>query len=123
MSQHPKISADLTFMTSSAIINNANAAVGGVGILVNQHILKSLISVESISSRIMIDTLSGNPETTVLCCYSPHNQSPEDEVIKFYQDLSNVIRQVSTHNVLFMCGDFNSQLGLDKVKLSCHKSF
>ena len=120
--KHHKISADLTFKTSSATINNANSAVGGVGILVNQHILKSLISVESISSRIMIATFSGNSETTVLCCYSPHNQFPEDAVIKFYQNLSDVIRHVPAHNVLFICGDFNAQIGLDKVKHSYHKS-
>ena len=41
---------------------------------------------------------------------------------KVYQDISDVIRHLPAHNLLFICGYFNAQIGLDKVKHSYHKS-
>lgn len=86
----------------------------------SKNCLNSLLSVESISPRILVFTFTGNPQTTVVCCYSPHNQSPEDEVVRFYQELSEVMEQIPAHNLVFLCGDFNAQLGSDKVLHSYH---
>ena len=119
--KYHKLSSEYTFITSSATVNDCNASVGGVGTVVNNYSLNCLLSAENISSRILVLTFSGNPETTHICCYSPHNHSPEEEVIDFYEQLSDVMRQVPAHNVVFLCGDFNAQLGSDKVHHSYHQ--
>ena len=59
----------------------------------------------------MIATFNGNPQTTVVCCYSPTNSSDEEEVKSFYTELSSLICEVPKHNVLIIGGDFNAQLG------------
>ena len=110
-----------TLITSSATLNNSNASVGGVGVVVNNKSLNCLLSAENISSRILVLNFSGNPQTTVICCYSPHNQSSEDEVVGFYEELSEIMEQIPAHNVVFVCGDFNAQLGLDNVLYSYHQ--
>ena len=52
-----------------------------------------------ITSTIMIATFDGNPQTTIISCYSPTNISDETEVKKFYQELISVTKQVSKHNL------------------------
>ena len=118
--KYHQLASDNILVTSSATLNNSNAAVGGVGVAMSKNCLNSLLSVESISPRILVFTFTGNPQTTVVCCYSPHNQSPEDEVVRFYQELSEVMEQIPAHNLVFLCGDFNAQLGSDKVLHSYH---
>lgn len=119
--KYHKLSSEYTFITSSASVNNSNASVGGVGTVVSNHSINCLLSAENISPRILVLTFSGNPQTTHICCYSPHNQSPEEEVLDFYEQLSEVMRQIPAHNVVFLCGDFNAQLGSDKVHHSYHQ--
>ena len=73
-----------------------------------------------ITLRIMIATFHGNPETTVISCYSPTNVSDEIDTEIFYSDLSSLIRQVPKHNVLLIGGDFNAQLGQNNFKQAYH---
>ena len=119
--KYHKLSSEYTLITSSATVNRSNASVGGVGVVVSKHSIDCLLSAESISTRILVLTFAGNPKTTHICCYSPHNQSPEEEVLEFYNQLSEVMREIPAHNVVFLCGDFNAQLGSDKVHHSYHK--
>ena len=47
--------------------------------------------------------------------------SKEDEVEKFYEELTSVTRQVTKHNILIIGGDFNAQLGQsDGFKYAYH---
>ena len=73
-----------------------------------------------ITPRIMIATFHGNPETTVISCYSPTNVSGEIDTEIFFSDLSSLIRQVPKHNVLLIGGDFNAQLGQNNFKQAYH---
>ena len=50
------------FVTSSAIKNTSNASVGGVGFLLSSKACDNLVSVESISPRVMVLELDGNPK-------------------------------------------------------------
>ena len=67
-------------------------------------------------------SFSGNPASTIVICYSPHNASPEEEVVEFYNDLSELVDSIPAHNVLFICVDFNAQLGKDDVLHSFHEN-
>ena len=102
------MSSGNTLITSASSAENSNASVGGVGTVVSNGSFNCLLSAENISPR-----FSGYPQTTYICCYSPHNQSPEEDVLNFYDQLSEVMRQISAHNVVFLCGDFYAQLGFD----------
>ena len=48
-------------ITCSAWKNSANAAVGGIGILLNTRAYNSISSIEMITNRIMATTFHGNP--------------------------------------------------------------
>ena len=98
-------------ITCSAWKNTVNASTGGIGMLVSPNAYNALASVEKISSRIMVATFNGNPQTTIICCYSPTNVSDAAEVEEFYIDLSSLTRQIPKHNLLIIGGDFNAHLG------------
>ena len=98
-------------LTCSAWKNTVNAANGGIGMLLRKDIYNTLSSIKKISPRIMTATFQGNPQTTIITCYSPTNVSDETETERFYADLSSLTRQIPKHNVLIISGDFNAQLG------------
>ena len=83
-----------TFISASALKNIGNCTIGGVGMLFSSLATKSLNSIEKITSRLLIATFYGNPEPTLISCYSPTNIADEQEVIDFYDHLSSLIRFV-----------------------------
>ena len=66
----------------------------------------------------MVLELRGNPKTTIICAYSPHNEAPENVMEKFYSTLRSVLDQVPRHNFLSLLGDMNAKLGPDDVKFA-----
>ena len=92
-----------------------NAATGGTGILFSPQAYNALTSAEMITSRIMIATFNGNPQTTIISCYSPTNISDETEVKKFYQELISVTKQVSNTIYHINCGVIQRFPALGKV--------
>ena len=112
-----------TLVTSSAYKNTANASIGGIGILMSPKAQKALNNIESITPCILVASFNGNPKTTVVCCYSPTNIAEEDEVERFYDELSSLIRQIPHHNItMILGGDFNAKLGQNYgFKHSFHK--
>ncbi|XP_071958787.1 uncharacterized protein [Antedon mediterranea] len=105
-----------TLITSSATKNDINATIGGVGLLLSPRAIKSLNKIEKINSRIIIANFNGNPETTIISCYSPTNVADEDLVTQFYIELSSLVRDVPKHNLLLIGGDFNAQIGMENNK-------
>ena len=69
-----------TFITASALKNTGNSTISGVGMLLSPHATKSLNSIEKITSQISVATFHGNPEPTLILCYSPTNVAGEKKV-------------------------------------------
>ena len=110
-------------VTVSAWKNSVNASVGGVGMLIGPRALKTLNSIERIQSRMMAATFNGNPEATIISCYSPTNVSEETELVTFYEELSSLVRSIPKHNVLVIGGDMNAQIGKNRNnKYSLHNT-
>ena len=53
----------------------------------------------------MVVNFNGNPDATIISCYSPTNVSEEADLIAFYNELSFLVRSISKHNVLVISGD------------------
>ena len=105
-------------VTTSAYKNSNNATVGGVGFLLSQKASDNLLNIESITPRILILELEGNPKTTIVCVHSPHNSSSEEDIEDFYTSLRATVEQVPPHNFLVIAGDLNSKLGHGDVNFS-----
>ena len=122
---HPDISIKVhemgkgwQFATSSAVKAENNSTIGGVGILLSPTAYKSLLNIESIDPRTMIATFNGNPQTSIISCYSPTNTADEDVAKKFYEDLTDLIKLIPKHNVKIVGGDMNAKIGKVDCKVS-----
>ena len=109
--KYHELGNEWTFISASALKNIGNSTIGGVGMLFSLLATKSLNSIEKITSRLLAATFHGNPEPTLISCYSPTSIADEQEVIDFYDDLSSLIRFVRKHNILIIGGDLNAQIG------------
>jgi exonuclease III len=105
-------------ITSSAWKSSANAAIGGVGFLLSSKASSNLLNVEPTSQRILLVEFEGNPKTSIICVYSPHNSSPEENMEDFYTKLRTTVQQVPLHNFLVIAGDLNAKLGQGDVNFS-----
>uniref|UniRef100_A0A8C5B1I1 Endonuclease/exonuclease/phosphatase domain-containing protein n=1 Tax=Gadus morhua TaxID=8049 RepID=A0A8C5B1I1_GADMO len=111
-----------TFITSSAWRNEAQAATGGVGLLLGSRARKALRWVYQHTERILIAEFSSNPLTTVIVVYSPTNVAPTEEAEKFFEDLATAVRGFPAHNFLAILGDFNARLGPEDTPFPYHDS-
>ena len=109
--KHHNMGKGWKLVTGSATKNEQNATIGGVGMLLSPNACKSLINIESINERLMIATFNGNPQTTIISCYSPTNVSDVTVAEDFYSDLANLIKEVPKHNMILVGGDMNAQVG------------
>ncbi|XP_075333123.1 uncharacterized protein LOC142391235 [Odontesthes bonariensis] len=94
-----------TFISASAWRNEAQAATGGVGLMLGSRARKALRRVYHHTDRILSAEFSGNPVTTIIVVYSPTNVAPSDVEEKFFEDLVTAVRNVPAHNFLAILGD------------------
>ena len=97
--------------TSSAEKGENNSTIRGIGLLLSPRAYKALQNIESITPRILIATFSGNPETTIITCYSPTNCSDEEVTSNFYGELTSLTKAIPRHNFIIIGGDMNAQIG------------
>ena len=105
-----------TLATSSAEKTSNNATIRGIGMFLSPMANRSLLNVELISSQIMITTCNGNPNLTVVSCYSPTNCSDEEDDQEFYDQLTELIKRVPKHNLLLIDGDMNVKINTEDCK-------
>ena len=124
---HPKVelqyrsSGAYQLVSSSAWKNAKNATIGGNGVLLSSKASDNLISIDKISPRLIVLVLDGNPKTTILCAYSPTNESSEDEIDQFYTDLRSVTEHIPLHNFFILVGDMNAKIAPPDVNFSYDK--
>ncbi|KAJ3613297.1 hypothetical protein NHX12_019547 [Muraenolepis orangiensis] len=111
-----------SFITSSAWRNDAQAATGGVGLMVSPRARRALRRVQQHTDRILVADFEGNPVTTVMSVYSPTNAAPVEDVEKFYDELRTAIHHVPAHNFLVILGDFNARLGPEDAPFTYHNN-
>lgn len=88
---------------------------GGVGFLINCKWVNKLILFKGISERIALAKfdLGNNKSLTLIQVYAPTSMASDEDLAKFYEDLSNCFSGLScnaSQQVLIM-GDFNSKIG------------
>ena len=104
------------------VMENINAEIGGVCMLIGPRALKSLNSIKKLQPRMMLATFNGNPSATIITCNSPTTVSEETELIAFYNVLSSIVRSFLKHNVLVIGGYMNAQISKNVNKFSLHNS-
>ena len=89
--KYHKVGQGWVLITASAWKNSINSTIGGVGMLLSPRAFKALNNFEKITKRIIVASFNGNPQTTVISCYSPTNITEEQEITEFYDDQPKTI--------------------------------
>ena len=107
--QYTDVGKGWILATSSCWRNSVNSYVGEVGMLLSPSAYNYLEdNVVVVNSRILVADLSGNPATTIICCYSSTNCSDDNDTVDFYNTFSEVIKKLLGYKIIY--GDMNAQI-------------
>src|SRR2546425_1286432 len=88
----------------------------GVGVILREEVVKSVMMCEPISDRIMVMRLKMAPINVLLVqIYAPCEDEKEEEKERFYERLDQVIGEYKKgRKCLIVMGDFNGKVGDDR---------
>ena len=67
---------------------------------------------DAISNRMISVCFQGKPfNITVIQVYAPSSNAEEAEVVRFYEDLQDLLELTPKKDVLFIIGDWNAKVG------------
>ncbi|XP_055964648.1 uncharacterized protein LOC130017907 [Sorex fumeus] len=87
--------------------------VGGVGVLVNTNLAKSIDSFECLTTRIghfHLNRCGSLPAVSIFVVYAPTSHYDEREIEKFYMELEKFYKEDHTFYKITV-GDFNAKIG------------
>jgi exonuclease III len=88
----------------------------GVGILIDKSLKNGVIAVRRQGDKIiMIKLIFGDLVLNVISVYAPQVGLSDDVKRRFWKDLEDMIRGVSSSEKLFIGGDLNGHVGTVRV--------
>src|SRR5207244_8405481 len=87
--------------------------VSGVGVVVSPEWESNIVNMTRESARIMmIQFTVGKSVLKVIACYAPQQGLEMPEKVEFYDSLDSVISGVGDEEMVILCGDFISLVGI-----------
>ena len=84
----------------------------GVGVIVSPELKDKVIEVGRKSDRVMHITVEIESELwTIVSCYAPQTGCEEEEKMRFWSDLDEVVQTIDRNERLVIAGDFNGHVG------------
>jgi len=72
----------------------------------------ALVRYEPIGDRVLVVSLKAKPrDITLIQVYGPTTAATDEEMERFYQDLSQAVKQIPKGDMLLVTGDFNAKVG------------
>lgn len=92
-----------------------NRYENGVGIIVHQNVSRSVTNFVPVNERIILLQISATPvNMNIVQVYAPTTDHSDEEIIEFYSEINNVIKNLPKHEMLILLGDFNAKIGRGK---------
>ena len=87
----------------------------GVAIIVNKRVRNVVLGCNLKNNRMISVHFPGKPfSITVIQVYAPTSHAEEAEVEWFYEDLQDLLELTPKKDVLFIIGDWNTEVGSQK---------
>ena len=95
---------------------NDNIHYAGVAIIMTKNAERALIGWQPVSERIISARFyTKHFKLTLINCYTPTNDSTDDQKDQFYNTLVDVINMTPRHDIIVVMGDFNAKVGFDNT--------
>ena len=92
---------------------NSSLECHGVAIIYSKRIKPLILGIEHKSDRIIAAHIEGNPRLCIISAYAPTETATTTAKDAFYNDLHDVVHNISPHTITLLIGDFNARIGLD----------
>ena len=94
--------------------------VGGIGFVISPRCSYKLISSEFFSTRNgkLVFDVSRRRIHILSICSPTAIDAHTNETMSFYDRLSSIVEAIPTRDHIFLCGDFNATLTVDKVRVT-----
>ena len=80
--------------------------------MVNKRVRNAVLGCNLKNNRMISVHFQGKPiNITVIQVYAPTSHAEEAEVVRFYEDLQDLLELTPPKNVLFIIGDWNAKVG------------
>ena len=97
-------------MTIISTTVGRNPLRNGVTIIVNKRARNAVLGCNLKNDRMIFVRFQGKPfNITVIQVYVPTSNSKEAEVVRFYEDLQDLLELTPKKDVLFIIGDWNAK--------------
>lgn len=97
------------------IYSGGNKHQHGVGLLIKKHLTKHIMGYWTVNERIILMKLHAQPfNIAILQLYAPTQDYSDEDLEQFYEEISQVLKQVKSTDVLIVMGDLNAKVGSDK---------
>ena len=88
----------------------------GVALTVNKRVRKAVLGCNLKNARMISVHFQGKTfNITVIQDYAPTNNAEEVEVKRFYEDVQELLELTPPKSVLFIIGDWNTEVGSQKI--------
>ena len=92
--------------------------INGVGIILGERLIDHVLQVNRTSDRIMrIQLVIADKKTNIISVYAPHVGCAEDDKLKFWEELDEVLQYIPDKEGLMVIGDFNGHVGMERTDL------
>ncbi|XP_075163379.1 uncharacterized protein LOC142236013 [Haematobia irritans] len=90
-----------------------------VGIIVQNHIAACVIGSYPMSERSMMIKISAKPlNINIIQTYAPSCDRDSDEVVHFYEEISQLLKMTKSHEITIIQGDFNAKVDYQRKSLA-----
>ena len=88
----------------------------GVAIVVNERVQNAVLGCSLRNDRMISVRFEGKPlNITVIQVYAPISNAEEVEVVRFYEDLQELLELIPKKDVFFIVGDWNAKVGSKEI--------
>ena len=85
---------------------------GSVGVMLKEALIHKMLAVEWKSDGVIVLVMSfGKVIVRVISAYATQQRRKDEEKVKFYDDVSEVLSQAGSDEFVVLLGDFNGHVG------------
>ncbi|XP_068208485.1 craniofacial development protein 2-like [Palaemon carinicauda] len=83
-----------------------------IGMMMTSRTEKALIDWRAVNSRLLLPKFKSKQcNQSIIVCYTPTNDSPEERKDEYYEELLSVIDEIHVRDMKIVIGDFNAKVG------------